>query len=311
MKNALFTKNCPLSIGVVIPTYQAAKHLPHCLPPIIQSPLKPRILIIDSSSTDNTVAIARKYGVETLIIPQSEFNHGLTRELGRKHLQTDIVVMITQDAYATSSVMLEELIHPIATRQASIAYARQIPHKNAQFFEAFPRSFNYPMNSHIRGIQDCAEYGIYTFFCSNSCAAYLNKALDEVGGFPSVLFGEDTIVVAQLLHRHHKIAYTATAEMHHSHHYSLKQEFHRHFDIGFSRHTYRSLIEIAGKDTRRGKDYFKCLIKELCRTKPMLIPYAILQTASKFLGYRLGQKAEHFPVWLKKAFSSNKSYWKG
>src|ERR1700730_8703057 len=90
------------SVGVVIPTFQAAKHLPHCLPPLLQSPLKPRILVIDSSSTDGTVAIAREMGVETLVIPQNEFNHGMTREKGRRHLQTHISVMLTQDAYASS-----------------------------------------------------------------------------------------------------------------------------------------------------------------------------------------------------------------
>ena len=76
----------PSSVGVIIPTYQAAKDLPFCLPPLLSSPLKPRILVIDSSSTDSTVQIAQEMGVETIIIPKSEFNHGKTREKGRKFL---------------------------------------------------------------------------------------------------------------------------------------------------------------------------------------------------------------------------------
>jgi rhamnosyltransferase len=220
------------SIGVVIPTFQAAKHLPYCLPPLLQSSLRPRILVIDSSSTDQTIPIAQSMGVETIIIPKNEFNHGRTREKGRLYLNTDIVVMITQDAYAASSETLERLVTPLLQKQASLTYARQLPHVGARFFEAFPRSFNYPEKSHIRSLQDIEEYGVYTFFCSNSCAAYLSCALDEIGGFPTVLFGEDTVVAAKLLHRHHKIAYVASAEVHHSHYYSLKQEFCRHFDIG-------------------------------------------------------------------------------
>lgn len=297
------------TIGVVIPTFKGAKHLPNCLPFILQSPLKPRVLVIDSSSPDNTLAIAQKMGAETLKIPQSEFNHGLTRELGRNYLKTDIVVMITQDAYPASPQMLEKLVAPLLEGKASISYARQIPHKGAEFFESFPRRFNYPAVSHIRGICDISNYGIYTFFCSNSCAAYLNNALDEIGGFPEVLFGEDTVVVAKLLHRGHKIAYTASAEVHHSHHYTLKQEFCRHFDIGLARNSYRDLIALAGKDTQRGKAYVKSMLHELKQKNPSLIPYALIQCAAKLFGYRLGQASLHAPLWLKKIFSSQKYYW--
>jgi rhamnosyltransferase len=297
------------SIGVIIPTFQAAKHLAYCLPLIAQSPLKPRILVIDSSSTDQTVAIAKEWGAETIVIAQSQFNHGLTREKGRLHLKTDIVVMLTQDAYPLSTNLLEELVRPIIEGQASVAYARQLPHVNAGFFEAFPRSFNYPVSSHVRGIEDIATHGSYTFFCSNSCAAYLNSALQEIGGFSAVLFGEDTVAVAKLLHRHHKVAYVATAQVRHSHHYSLKQEFCRHFDIGLARHTYQHLIAIAGKDSQRGKAYVQTLISELIQKKPTLIPYALLQTTLKFLGYQLGKMSSKAPIWFKRICSSQKFYW--
>jgi rhamnosyltransferase len=298
------------SIGIVIPTFQAAQHLPCCLSPLLQSSLKPRILVIDSSSTDETVPIAQDMGVETLVIPQNEFNHGTTREKGRRHLMTPIVMMITQDAYLTSPHMVEELVKPILEKKASVAYARQLPHKNAGVFGTFARSFNYPPNSHIRSLQDVETYGVYTFFCSNSCAAYSNTALEEIGGFPHVLFGEDTIVVAKLLQRQHRIAYVAEAQVHHSHDYTLKQEFCRHFDIGLARKAYQELIAIGGSDSQRGKVYVQALIKELWETSPSLIPYAFLQTLVKFCGYRLGRISEGAPLWWKKSLSSQKFYWK-
>ena len=284
------------SIGILIPTFQAAKHLPHCLPPLLNSPLKPKILIIDSSSSDGTAPLAHSMGAETLVIPQSEFNHGTTRERGRQILQTSIVVMMTQDAYATSPAMLEHLVKPLLCHEASIAYARQIPHHGADFFAAFARRFNYPEQSHVRSLDDAPIYGVYTFFCSNSCAAYLNTALDEVGGFPSTLFGEDTIVVAKLLRRKHRIAYIAESAVHHSHNYSLKQEFGRHFDIGFARHAYHDLLAIAGKDSQRGKAYVRALLQELLQKRPLLVPYALLQTFVKFWGYQLGKAVKIFRV---------------
>lgn len=298
------------SIGIVIPTFQAAKHLPHCLSPLLHSPLKPRILIIDSSSTDDTVAVARSMGAETLVISQRDFNHGTTREMGRQYLNTSIVVMITQDAYPASSKMLEHLIKPLLEHRASIAYARQLPHQGASFFAAFARCFNYPSLSHIRSLNDIDTYGIYTFFCSNSCAAYLNSALDEVGGFSSTLFGEDTIAVAKLLHRQHRIAYVAEAEVYHSHDYTLKQEFGRHFDMGLVRRVHQDLLAIGGSDDQRGKAYAQALLKALWQTSASQIPYAVLHILAKWSGYHLGQASLKAPPTWKKFFSSQKSYWK-
>lgn len=297
-------------IGVVIPTFQAATHLPHCLPPILNSPLKPRVLVIDSSSTDGTVDIALSMGAEVIVIPSNEFNHGTTREKGRQYLRTPIIVMMTQDAYAASSKMLECLVNPLVEHQASIAYARQLPHKGAGFFAAFSRRFNYPPTSHIRSLSDIPTFGVYTFFCSNSCAAYLNHALDEIGGFPPVLFGEDSVVVAKLLQHQHRIAYVAEAKVHHSHDYTLKQEFCRHFDMGLARRSYQKLLSIGGSDSQRGRAYVRALLKELWDHSPFRIPYALLQTLVKWSGYRLGQiSCGASPRW-NKIFSGQKFYWK-
>jgi len=277
------------SIGIVIPTFQAANHLSHCLPPLLDSPLNPRLLIIDSSSTDGTVSLARSLGVEVMVIPQSEFNHGATREKGRKYLKTSIVIMMTQDAYAVSKEMLGYLVNPILEGKASVAYARQLPHHGASVFAAFARHFNYPPTSHIRSLAEASTYGVYTFFCSNSCAAYLNTALDEVGGFPSVRFGEDTVVVAKLLEREYRVAYVAEAQVRHSHDYTLRQEFRRHFEMGWTRRAYQKILSRGGSDSLRGRIYVQSLLKELWETSPGQIPYAFLQTLAKWTGYRLGQ----------------------
>lgn len=230
------------TVGIVIPTWNSKKHLRECLKPLLASSLNPKILCIDSSSTDGTAELAKELGAETIIIPKEEFNHGLTREKARLHLNTDIIVMMTDDAYALDNTMLEMLVEPLIQNKASIAYARQLPRKGAKFFESFPREFNYPEKSNIRSIFDLEKYGTYTFFCSNSTAAYLNSALSEIGGFPDVLFGEDTVVTAKLLRKGHKIAYVAEAQVYHSHDYTLKQEFKRYFTMGIARKSYQKLI---------------------------------------------------------------------
>lgn len=297
------------TIGVVVLTLNAEKHLVPCLKPFLHSSLKPKILVVDSSSTDGTVLQAEQLGVEILHIKRSEFNHGKTRELARKHLNTDIVVMLTPDAYAIDSYVLEKLVHPIQQGLASISYARQIPHEGAGFFESFARTFNYPSSSEIRSIADVSRYGSFTFFCSDSCAAYLNGALDEINGFRSVLLGEDAVATAELLKKGHKIAYVAEAQVKHSHPYTLKQEFCRYFDTGLMRKEYENLLSCAHNDQERGAMFAHQLLKQLYKDKPLLLPYGFIHILAKWVGYRLGQASVGGPRWWKKFLSSQKYYW--
>lgn len=298
----------PLSIGVAFITHCAKHHLPLCLPPILNSPLKPKVLLVNSSSGDGTVELAQEMGVDTLLIPRRDFNHGSTREMARAALGTDIVVMMTPDAYASGDT-LEKLVQPLIEGRASISYARQIPHKGADIFESFPRAFNYPAESQVRGLEDLKEHQVYTFFCSDSCAAYLNEALNEVGGFPSVLTGEDTVVTAMLLRKGHRVAYAADALVRHSHRYSLMQEFRRYFDTGLARATYQRVIETGRRDESRGWIFAKELTKTVAKEAPHLLPYACLQTAAKWCGYRLGRFSRRTPTWFKRRLSSQDFYW--
>lgn len=297
------------TVGIAVITHNAKHHLQHCLPPLLKSPLKPRVLVVNSSSHDGTVEEAERLGAETLVIPRKEFNHGTTREVARQALGTDIVVMITPDAYAKDIDLIEKLTNPIRNGEASIAYARQLPHLGADLFESFSRTFNYPEHSQLRSIQDLNKYGVYTFFCSNSCCAWKNSALNEIGGFSRVLLGEDTVACARLLKNGHKIAYVAEAKIYHSHRYTLWQEFQRHFDTGIARKSYYSLFEGAGKDSKRGIAYTKELFSLLYKKHKTLIPYALLQTSAKWLGYQWGKLSSGFSSNFKRKFSSQDFYW--
>src|SRR6185312_16287809 len=155
--------------------------------------------VVNSSSHDGTVELAHELGAETLVIPRKEFNHGLTRERARRELATPVVVMMTPDAYLTSPVGLTRLIDTMADERVGVAYARQIAHDGAGALEVFARDFNYPSKSQQRSFADLGRYGVYTYFCSSTCAAYSNPALDKIGGFRPVLTAEDTLAAALML----------------------------------------------------------------------------------------------------------------
>ena len=298
------------SVGLFIPTYQAQGCLHTCLQSVLASPVDIKILIIDSSSSDGTVNIAKKLGVEVIVIPQSDFNHGATREMARKHLNTDIVIMMTQDAIPENPEFLARLIKPLQDDETiSVSYARQLPHHGADIFEAFPREFNYTAEPEVRSIQDLIKYGVFTFFCSDSCSAYKNAALDEIGGFQNVIVSEDYYAVAAMLQKGYKIAYAADSEVRHSHRYTLKQEFQRYFDTGYVRAQNPEVQKRVGNAENRGAGLVKALLIRVLKEKPWLIPYAIIQSGAKWLGYRAGYHSQAIPKSWKIKLSSQKSYW--
>jgi rhamnosyltransferase len=297
------------SVGVAVITHKAVSLLPLCLPALLASPMRPRVLVVNSSSNDGTVELAEALGAETLVIPRSEFNHGSTRERARHALGTDIAVMITPDARPLGPELVGNLVRPIADGLASVSYARQLPHDGADFFEAFPRRFNYPDTSELRSISDVKSLGAYAFFCSDSCAAWSNAALDAVGGFEPTLSLEDTIAAAKLLRAGHRIAYCADAVVKHSHRYSLLQEFRRHFDTGYVRALHRDLLLGVGSDERRGAAYSSLMLRELARAHPLSLPYGVAVLGSKYLGYRAGFHGHSLPTWMKKRVSGQDYFW--
>lgn len=298
------------SIGVVMLTYNAAQFLPKSLPPLLAMKPPRRVLVIDSSSRDGSAEMAAKFGAEVFSIPQSDFNHGTTREMARHLIGTDIVVFMTQDAIAVRDDMVSNLVAPIVAGDAAIAYARQVPHDGAGFFERFSREFNYPPTPEIRSARDIEHIGPKTFFCSDSCCAWSNVALNSVGGFRETLTAEDVAAAARLIHAGHKIAYEAGALVKHSHHYSLSQEFRRHFDTGHFRAEHGSLLFGSGGDEKHGAAFTKEMFARLWREHPWKIPYAMLLTASKLAGYYVGYYGRWLPAGWKAHLSSQPYYWR-
>lgn len=296
-------------VNIVIPTKNAQATLDSILT-IFDSSTKYSFLIIDSSSKDETVNIAQKYKARVFVIPQSDFNHGATREFARKQINSEIVVFLTQDVIPINVNLIDILVRPL-WKDVSIAvsYGRQIPHDGADIFEAFPREYNYGPQSQTRSVDDVDQYGVYTFFCSNSCAAYRNSALDEIGGFKPVLTNEDYFAVAELLQKGYKIAYAADAVVRHSHRYTLWQEFQRYFDTGYVRAENPMIQELVGHAESRGVGFVSRLLKRVWQAQPLLLPYALIQSLVKWLGYRVGFYGRCLPLWLKKKFSQQSYYW--
>lgn len=269
-------------------------------------------LVIDSSSTDGSAELARQAGFHVHAIPVEQFNHGATRQLGVEMLaEAEILVFMTQDAVLAAPDALERLLACFADERVGAAYGRQLPHPGAGAAGAHARLFNYPAHGEVKTVADAPRLGIKTAFISNSFAAYRRSALLEAGGFPgNVILSEDTYVAARMLLNGWKIAYCAEAQVFHSHDYGMAQEFRRYFDTGVFHGREPWIRQAFGQPAGEGMRFVRSELRYLLRRRPWLIPSALLRSALKFSGYRLGTLERHWPLWLKRRLSMQAGYWK-
>ena len=300
-------------IAVIIPTYNASKYLSKLFKILRQQTVNiNEIIIIDSSSTDNTVDIAKTYGAEIVIISKDEFDHGGTRTKAGKISKGDILIYLTQDALPYDEHTIENIVKPFQNdEKIGAAFGRQLPYPDATPFAKHLRLFNYPDKSYLRSIEDKEKYGLKACFCSNSFAAYRRAALEEIEWFKdNLIFGEDACAGAKLLLAGYKIAYMAEAKVYHSHNYTIVQELKRYFDLGVFHKSEHWLLEEFGRAEGEGKKYLKSELSFLFgKHKLYLLPEFIIRNGMKFLGYKLGKNFDKLPTSLTRYLSMNKNYW--
>jgi rhamnosyltransferase len=299
-------------VVVIVPTLNASSTWSRFIEAMKEQEVPPsRVLIVDSSSDDPTPALATREGFRVLRIERSAFNHGGTRQWAAEiEPDAEIVVFLTQDAILADPNSLQILISKFDDPSVGAAFGRQLPRPKAGPIESHARLFNYPAQSGVRTLKDRELLGFKAIFISNSFAAYRFSALMEVGGFPAnTIFGEDTIVAARLLLAGWKIAYAADAPIYHSHHYTWTQQFRRYFDIGVLHARESWLLKEFGQAGAEGKRLVYSELRYLWPRHAVVIPSALIHTAAKFAGYRLGRIEARLKPQLKRRLSMHHSYW--
>ncbi|GAB4540741.1 MAG: O antigen biosynthesis rhamnosyltransferase RfbN [Thermodesulfovibrionia bacterium] len=297
-------------VSVIIPTLNAERYIHGLISSLKRQTLKPEIIVIDSSSSDNTVGIADSLGAKTKIIVRGCFDHGGTRNTAVKLANGDILVFVTQDAMPVDEYLIENLIAPLKEPDIPASYGRQIPKDDAKPTERFSRLFNYPDKPFINDKEGISKWGIRTFFFSNVCSAIRRKEFEEIGGFTEgLIMNEDMLLASRLIMRGYRIAYVHQARVIHSHNYSWLQQFRRYFDIGtFLRMGPGPLSGLRIEDT--GIRFLVEEIRYLVRNRSYTcLPRLLVETISKFIGYKLGYHHNMLPLSLRRSFSMHTNYW--
>lgn len=301
-----------MTVPIYIPTLNAEQSIEELLNALVNQLEAFEIILIDSSSKDKTVEIAKKFDVKVIQISRNEFNHATTRNLALQK-EADFYLFMTQDALPYDEYLVENLLEPFEDEDVVVSYARQIPYEDADIIERFARETNYPKESVVKSKESLATIGIKTFFSSNSCAMYRASYFKKMGGFKEgLIMNEDMEFAARAILDGKKIAYAAKAKVWHSHRYTFAQIFRRYFDIGVFFRTngwIEDEIKRYHSSESTGLKQVKKEMKYLWENAPFAIPQSFVTAGVKFLAYKLGKNYNKLPKQLVERMSLHKRWW--
>lgn len=277
----------------VVPTLNGKQELRRLLNSLACQSVPFDLLIVDSGSNDGSAEVGAAYATHFKSIEKKHFGHGRTRQMMVEAFPDyDFYVFLTQDCILSNSDSLRGLLSPFEMPSIGAVYGRQLPHADANVFAQHARLFNYPLTSSRRSKKDIEAMGISAAFMSNSFGAYRRQALTSVGGFARHLaFGEDMQVAARMLLGDWEIFYTSQATAHHSHNYTLAQEFARYFEIGVFHKSEADLFASFKGLGKTGLRYQISELQYLGLSKSYLWPISILRNISKLIARFLGKVA--------------------
>jgi len=284
-------------VSVIIPTLDAESKLERVLLMLRNQTISLEIVIIDSSSTDNTKVIAKNHNVKFIKVDKKEFNHGATRNIAARKSKGDVLVFMTQDSLPADKNSVETLTKALNDPMNAASYGRHLCHREAKPTERFSRGHNYPETFYREFLESERPGTIRDCFFSNVFAAVRRKEFEELGGFPeNVIMFEDMLMAAKLMTKGYRVAYVPEAKVVHSHNLTPKQHFARYFQAGVSFGMNPWFLEYANSG-REGLRFMKEQMKYLARHgEYKWIPYAVWENACKFVGYRLGLNYKKLPL---------------
>ena len=196
-------------VSVVIRAYNEGAHIGRLLKGLAQQTVKPdEIILVDSGSTDDTVAIARSAGCRIVDIDKSEFSFGRALNRGCAVAGGDILLFVSAHVYPVYDTYIQHIVSAFNRDGVAIVYGRQVGDERTKFSESRVMLKWFP-NQNIWD-QDHP-------FSNNANAAVL-KSLWESMPYDETLTGlEDLDFAKKALDKGYKIAYVADAPVVHVH----------------------------------------------------------------------------------------------
>jgi rhamnosyltransferase len=234
------TEPYPL-ISVIIPVKNGDAWLDKTITALLRQTLasSTEIIVIDSGSVDNTLALLSRYPVRLISIDAGDFNHGDTRNLGVQASKATYVVMTVQDAEATDEYWLQNLLDGFDEESVAGVCGQQIvphdPDKNpVDWFRPISapgrKKYQFTKQGDFNALTDSEKQKICSW--DNVNAMYRREILTHLP-FPRVDFAEDARWARDAILAGYAIVYNNAAKVKHYHHETPEYAFKRSFAVSY------------------------------------------------------------------------------
>lgn len=203
-------------ISVVIRTFNEEQYLDELLVEISRQETDHQIevVIVDSGSTDRTLAIAGHHGAKIIHIEQTEFTFGRSLNRGCEGASGEFLAFISGHCVPVNCNWLEQLALPLREGVAVYAYGKQVGRDTTRFSEQRVFEKYYPAEDIV------PQEG---FFCNNANAMIYADIWRQFRFNEDLTGLEDMYLAKQLVVAGHKVAYTAGAQVFHIHNESWER----------------------------------------------------------------------------------------
>jgi glycosyltransferase involved in cell wall biosynthesis len=207
-------------VSIVIRAYNEERYLKRLLEGINQQTVKDvEIILVDSGSTDGTIAIAESFGAKIVHIPSVEFTFGRSLNFGVREATREFIVIASAHVYPVYPDWLETMLRPFQDESVALAYGKQCGYEGSKYSEHQIFQQWYP---------DASSMDQATAFCNNANAA-IRKSLWEQHPYDETLTGlEDLEWGKWAKGQGYKIAYVAEAEIVHIHNETPRGVYNRY-----------------------------------------------------------------------------------
>lgn len=207
-------------VSIVIRSFNEERHIGRLLTGIVrQTAPTPEIVLVDSGSTDATVAIASQFPVQIVTIAPAEFTFGRSLNRGIAATRGDVVILASAHVYPRFDDWIARMTEPFADPRVALVYGKQRGNEQTKFSEHQIFRTWFPDDSN----PDQA-----TPFCNNANAAIRRTEWVEVPYDEQLTGLEDIDWGRRVLARGQRIAYVAEAEVAHVHEETPSRIYNRY-----------------------------------------------------------------------------------
>lgn len=205
-----------IDVSIAIRTLNEARYLGRLLEAIStqKCDFNHEIVLIDSGSNDNTLAIAQKYNCRILHITREEFTFGRSLNRACQASAGKYLIFISGHCIPQGNLWMQNLISPLSQGIVDYVYGKQVGGPATYWSESQIFDKYFPTKSQL------PQSG---FYCNNANSAIARQAWERYR-FDEELTGlEDMHLAKQLVAAGGSIGYVAEACVFHLHHETWPQ----------------------------------------------------------------------------------------